>query len=82
MGFVSYGGVSGGTRGVQMLKQIVTALKIVPMVEAVSVPFFTQFIDEEGRLDPNQQMEAGAAGMLAELKKWTGPLKGMRQPQN
>ena len=82
MGFVSYGGVSGGTRGVQMLKQIVTALKIVPMVEAVSVPFFTQFIDEEGRLDPNQQMETGAAGMLAELKKWTGPLKGMRQPQN
>ena len=25
-------------------------------------------------------MTTGAAGMLAELKKWTGPLKTMRQP--
>jgi len=80
MGFVSYGGVSGGTRAVQMIKQIVTSLKIVPMVEAVGIPFFSQFIDGEGRFAANQQTESGAHGMLAELKKWTSPLKAMRAP--
>ncbi|HTJ57071.1 MAG TPA: NAD(P)H-dependent oxidoreductase [Devosiaceae bacterium] len=78
MGFVSYGGVSAGTRGLQMFKQIITTLKVVPLPEAVHVPFFTQFIDPDGVLTPNDQMLQGAAAMLAELKKWTGPLKGMR----
>ncbi|HTJ57252.1 MAG TPA: NAD(P)H-dependent oxidoreductase [Devosiaceae bacterium] len=78
MGFVSYGGVSAGTRGVQMFKQIITALKVMPVPEAVHVPFFPQFIDGDGTLVPNEQMLQGATDMLAELKKWTGPLKAMR----
>jgi NAD(P)H-dependent FMN reductase len=45
VGFVSYGGVSGGLRSVQMTKLLVTALKMMPMVEAVSIPFFSKFID-------------------------------------
>ena len=45
VGFVSYGGVAAGTRAVQMLKQVVTTLKMVPIFEAVSIPFHTQFID-------------------------------------
>ena len=48
------------------------------IVEAVNVPFFTQFIDEDGRFNANEQTVAGARAMLAELKKWTGPLKAMR----
>ena len=32
--FVSYGAVSGGTRGVQMAKAVMTTLKIVPIPEA------------------------------------------------
>jgi NAD(P)H-dependent FMN reductase len=35
--FVSYGGVSGGQRAVQMLKQIVTTLKMMPMAESPRV---------------------------------------------
>jgi NAD(P)H-dependent FMN reductase len=80
LAFVSYGGVSGGTRSVQMLKQIATSLKLVPVLEAVNVPFFAQFIDGDGRFQPNEQTVKGAAGMLAELKKWTGALKSMRGP--
>src|SRR5262245_54185714 len=37
--FVSYGGVAGGTRSVQMTKQILLALKIVPVLEGVILPF-------------------------------------------
>jgi NAD(P)H-dependent FMN reductase len=39
VGFASYGGVSAGTRAVQMIKQIVTAVKMVAVYEAVSIPF-------------------------------------------
>jgi NAD(P)H-dependent FMN reductase len=38
VGFVSYGGVAAGTRSVQQLKQVVTALKMVPLFEAVTFP--------------------------------------------
>ena len=67
VGFVSYGGVAAGTRAVQMLKQVVTTLKMLPLFEAVSIPFHTQFIDEEGRVQANETMENAAAAMLDEL---------------
>jgi NAD(P)H-dependent FMN reductase len=67
VGFVSYGGVAAGTRAVQQLKQVVTTLKMFPLFEAVSIPFHTQFIDEEGVLQANDVMEGAAAAMLDEL---------------
>ncbi|HEX5438279.1 MAG TPA: NADPH-dependent FMN reductase [Gemmatimonadaceae bacterium] len=79
VGFVSYGGVSGGTRGVQMTKQIVTALKMMPMAEAVSVPFFAQYIDKEtGAFAPGETQEKAAVVMLDELLKWATALAPLR----
>ncbi|HEX5922830.1 MAG TPA: NAD(P)H-dependent oxidoreductase [Baekduia sp.] len=67
VGFVSYGGVAAGTRAVQMLKQVVTTLKMLPLFEAVNIPFHTQLIDEEGALEANDVMVKAAAAMLDEL---------------
>jgi NAD(P)H-dependent FMN reductase len=67
VGFVSYGGVAAGTRAVQMLKQVVTTLKMLPLFEAVNIPFHTQLIDEEGALEANEVMVKAAAAMLDEL---------------
>ncbi len=67
VGFVSYGGVAAGTRAVQMLKQVVTTLKMVPLFEAVNIPFHTQFIDDEGAMEANDTMVKAAAAMLDEL---------------
>jgi NAD(P)H-dependent FMN reductase len=67
VGFVSYGGVAAGTRAVQQLKQVVTTLKMVPLVEAVNIPFHPQFIDELGVLRANEIMEQATAAMLDEL---------------
>jgi NAD(P)H-dependent FMN reductase len=67
VGFVSYGGVAAGTRAVQQLKQVVTTLKMLPLFEAVSIPFHAQFIDEEGRVRANDVMTGAAAAMLDEL---------------
>lgn len=79
VGFVSYGGVSGGTRGVQMTKQLVTALKMMPMFEAVSIPFFAQYIDKEtGAFDPGELQAKAATVMLDELLKWATALAPLR----
>ncbi|WP_326633483.1 NAD(P)H-dependent oxidoreductase [Nonomuraea fuscirosea] len=77
-GFVSYGGISGGTRAVQGLRQVVSTLKMVPVLEAVNIPFVWQLPVEDGVLRPNQISETAAADMLAELAKLTGALRAMR----
>jgi NAD(P)H-dependent FMN reductase len=75
--FVSYGGASGGLRSVQMAKMVMTSLKIVPLPEAVSIPFFAKLIDAAGVFDGTAQ-EASAKTMLDELARWTGALKTLR----
>ena len=77
-GFVSYGGVSGGLRSVQMTKNIVTTLKMMPMVEAVSIPFFTQFITDSGEFAGEEAHEKSASVMLTELARWSDALKPLR----
>ncbi len=79
VGFVSYGGTAGGTRAVQMTKQIVTTLKMVPLVEAVAIPFFAQWMDAAtGAFKGNEALEKNAVSMLDELVRWTGALKVLR----
>ena len=79
VGFVSYGGVAGGTRSVQMLKQTVTALKMMPMFEGVIIPFFSQYENKEtGAFDPGKTQADAAQVMLAELARWARALKSLR----
>jgi NAD(P)H-dependent FMN reductase len=81
VGFVSYGGVSGGLRGVQMTKQLVNGLKMVPLPEAVVVPFFTTFIDAAtGVFTPEDSHAKSAAKMLDELLRWSDALRVLRPP--
>ena len=75
--FVSYGGVSAGTRAVQMAKQYVTALKMMPIPEAVAVPFFSQHL-KDGVFSPPETQEQAAKAMLDELGKWASALKPLR----
>ena len=78
VGFVTYGGIAGGTRCMQMLKQVVTAQKMMPIVEAVNVPFFTKYINAEGKFVPDEGIEKAAEGMFAELIKWAEGMRVMR----
>jgi NAD(P)H-dependent FMN reductase len=79
-GFVSYGGVSGGLRSVQMLKQTLTTLKMMPMAEAVVVPTFQHHIDETGQFIPNELHLQGAKELLDELLRWTDAMLALRTP--
>jgi NAD(P)H-dependent FMN reductase len=80
VGFVSYGGVSAGTRAVQQLKQVVTTLKMLPVTEAVSIPFHPQFIGEDGRVQANAIMEQAGDAMLDELVRVERALRPLREP--
>ena len=77
-GIVSYGGVAAGTRATQMLKQVLTTLKVVPVFEAVNIPFVAKHLDEDRRLKPTEEMEQSATAMLDEVLKWTEALADRR----
>jgi NAD(P)H-dependent FMN reductase len=76
--FVSYGGLSGGVRSVQMAKPVLTILKMMPIPEAVAVPFYTQHVSPAGAFEPGDVLDKGATTMLDELSRWTVALKTMR----
>ncbi|MEU9407638.1 NAD(P)H-dependent oxidoreductase [Streptomyces sp. NPDC048281] len=78
VGLVSYGGVSAGTRAAQMIKQVVTTLRMTPVFESVSIPFVHQFLDEEEGLVANEVMNASAPAMLDELVRVEEALRPLR----
>ena len=80
VGFASYGGDAGGVRSVQVTKQLVTTLKMVPLVEAVALPLFAQQIDvETGVFSPGEKADTSAKAMLDELHRWAVALQRMRE---
>ena len=80
VGFVSYGGVSAGTRAVQQLKQVATALRMVPIVESVYLPFPQAPLDDQGVFNPGDAAELAATAMLDETERWTHATALMRKP--
>ncbi|MDQ2897109.1 MAG: NAD(P)H-dependent oxidoreductase [Actinomycetota bacterium] len=78
VGFVSYGGVAAGTRAVQQLKQVVTALSMMPSGPSVNIPFVAQFI-KDGAIEPNATMTEAAAAMLDELIRLEAALRPLRR---
>ena len=77
VGFVTYGGISGGLRAMQMTRTMVTSFKMMPMVEAVTIPFFTQLI-QDGVFTSNETHEKAVPLMLDELLRWSEALKTLR----
>ena len=78
VGFVSYGGVSGGIRAVQMLKQIVSILRMVPIADSLPIPFVQQFLND-GHFQPTDIHETAATSMLEELERVARALRTLRQ---
>jgi NAD(P)H-dependent FMN reductase len=75
--FVSYGGISGGLRAVAALKPVVSALRMVPVLEGVALPFAQALIsDDTFAADSNHDL--GAQVMLDELARLASALQGDR----
>ncbi len=77
-GFVSYGGVSAGTRAAQMAKAVLATMKVVALPEAVSIPFVQKQISEDQLFTGGGDQAAPATAMLDELLRWTNALAVLR----
>ena len=77
-GVVSYGGISGGLRSAQVLRQLLGNVNVHALPQVVPVPMFPQFIGDDGVFRPNESMKDGAKAMLDELLKWASALKTLR----
>jgi NAD(P)H-dependent FMN reductase len=79
-GFVSYGGISGGARAVLATKIVVTTLKMVALVEAVTIPFFTKRL-QDGVFKSDDVLDNSATILLDELVRWDSALQILRTPR-
>jgi NAD(P)H-dependent FMN reductase len=79
-GVLSYGGVSGGLRSAQVVRQLLSNVNVHALPQVVPIHSFSQFIDN-GVFRPNQQIQDGANGLLDELHKWARALSNLRAEQ-
>jgi NAD(P)H-dependent FMN reductase len=75
---VTYGGVSAGLRASAALKPVLGALRVHTVPEAVSVPFFARFIDEDDEFVPDVELEAAGKAVLDELARVSPALRSLR----
>ena len=79
-GIVSYGGVSAGVRSALVMKGLLTAVKLSPVREGVSIASARTLIGEAGAFQPADEHVGGADRMLAELARWEAALRSLRTP--
>ncbi|WP_175625817.1 MULTISPECIES: NADPH-dependent FMN reductase [Oxalobacteraceae] len=79
LAFVSYGGVSGGLRAVEQLRQVFTELHVATMRNSVSFANAWEQFDDQGRLYAATRAEKSMEMMLAQLHWWAVALKDARR---
>ncbi|MFE9043939.1 NADPH-dependent FMN reductase [Streptomyces sp. NPDC007818] len=75
VGFVSYGGISGGIRAVEQLRQIYAEMHAVTVRDGVVLPNAHGQFDEDGNFKDPTGPENGAKLMLDQLAWWGRALK-------
>ncbi|NDU72985.1 NADPH-dependent FMN reductase [Actinomadura sp. DSM 109109] len=78
VGFVSYGGVSGGLRAVEHLRQAFTELHAVTVRNTVSFHYCRDRFDDHGRPIDAAGCRAAADGLLDQLAWWARTLRDAR----
>ena len=68
LGYVSSGGISGGTRAVAVLEPVAAVLQLRAVPQAVHLPFPHQHLDDHGVLQAPEPSVVGARAMLDELQ--------------
>lgn len=78
VGFVSYAGISGGLRSVGISKQLLVALRMVPIVDSVIVPNYFPLM-KDGVFEGKETHQKSAVTMLDELRLLAEALKPVRE---
>ena len=73
IGFVSYGGLSGGARAVEQLRQVAVELEMVAVRAQVTIPRIWAALSDSGELrePPNQAAQL----LLDDMAWWAGALR-------
>jgi NAD(P)H-dependent FMN reductase len=79
LGLVSYGGIAAGTRAVQALKPVASALGMVTTSSAVQIAWVSQMI-KDGVFVDDEGVNAAAAAMLDEMLHLETGLSILRAP--
>jgi NAD(P)H-dependent FMN reductase len=77
--FVSYGGVSGGLRAVEQLRQVFAELHVVSIRDSVSFQNAWQTFDSNGCPAEPERCSAQMSRMLAKLHWWAIALRTARE---
>jgi len=77
IGFVSYGGLSGGLRAVEQLRQVVAEIHMVSIRETVSFHQAKRRFDESGHTQDGAAIDA-AERMIRQLAWWALALRTAR----
>lgn len=70
----------GGLWAVHVTKQLLTTLKVMPMLEAMAIPNVSQHLNAENAFATNDFYATSADTMFDELFRWTQAMKPMRTP--
>lgn len=78
VGFVSYGGLAGGLRAVEQLRQVFAELHVVSMRDTVSFHNFFALFDEDGQPREPEGCTLAAETLLDQLAWWGRALRTAR----
>ncbi|AXK86383.1 MULTISPECIES: NADPH-dependent FMN reductase [Nocardia] len=78
IGFVSYGGLSGGLRAVEQLRQVVAEIHMVSVRETVSFHQAKRRFDADGQTADGAAVDA-AGRMIGQLAWWARALRDARR---
>lgn len=76
--FVSYGGMSGGIRAVEQLRQVFAELHVVTMRDGVAFPNASDQFDDNGNLHAPERAGRSMNTLLAQLQWWAKALRNAR----
>jgi len=79
--FVSYGGVGGGLRAVEQLRQVFAELHAVTLRDTVSFQMAHDLFGEDGELRDGAAADAAARRLLDRLVWWASALRDARGRQ-
>ncbi|KQU58962.1 NADPH-dependent FMN reductase [Rhodococcus sp. Leaf278] len=78
VGFVSYGGLGGGIRATEQLRQITAELHMVSVRDAVSLHRVRKRFDDKGGVDDAAAVDA-LGRLLDQVEWWAGAVAGARE---
>lgn len=79
VGFVSYGGLSGGVRAVEQLRPVLAEMHATTIRNTVALPNVWDLLDDRGKVIDATRPNRSAKAMLHQLAWWARALRTARE---